>query len=402
MGRATTKGAFVAERLIEARDARDVTQKDLAKAIGRSESTISHWEHGLSAPDHGALSALARCLGLSTGYFLRPVPDHGNSPIFFRSLANAAARARSKERAKMRWLQHISLTLQETLDFPEVDVPLAVSAPDFLKLKNDDLEQIAIELRRHWDLGEGPIPSMGLVAENAGVVVGIDEVGSTKIDGQGTWSDADNRPYILLARDKYTAFRRQMDIAHELAHLIAHRWVDKSQLEEHFDLIEQQAKYLAGAILLPAKSFLAEIQSLSLDGFLGLKSRWMVAVGAMIMRAEQLEVLSEHAAKQLWKYRAIKGWHRREPLDSPDETPVEEPRLLRRSIEMIVMANARSKRELLDQDFGLGGSDVEMLASLPAGFFAEHSAQVIRLEPKFKANDETDRAGEVVPFTTAR
>lgn len=298
----------------------------------------------------------------------------------------------------MRWLQHVSITLQETLDFPVVDIPDAVSPGQFHKLNDADLEQIAIDLRAHWDLGDGPIASMGLVAENAGVVVGIDEVGSTKIDGQGNWSEFDRRPYILLARDKYTAFRRQMDIAHELSHIVLHKWVSKADLIENFEKIEHQAKFLAGALLLPAKSFVSEIPSLSLDGFLSLKGRWMVAIGAMIMRAEQLEILSEQAAKQLWKYRAIRGWHRREPLDEPAETPVEDLRLLRRSIEMLVLANARSKRDLLEQDFGLGASDVEMLACLPPGFFAEKTAEVIRFEPRFRVVEEGDMPAQVLPF----
>lgn len=159
---------------------------------------------------------------------------------------------------------------------------------------------------------------MGLVAENAGIVVGVDETGSTAIDGQGTWSAADARPYILLATDKYTAYRRQMDIPHEIAHLVLHRHVKDEDLERHFSLIERQAWILAGAFLLPHRAFAAEIPSLSLDGFLSLKRRWMVSVGAMIMRAETLETLSPYAAELLWRYRAAKGWHRKEPFDLPE------------------------------------------------------------------------------------
>src|SRR5262249_11802329 len=154
----------------------------------------------------------------------------------------------------------------------------------------------------------------------------VDEAGSTAIDGQGTWSLVDGRPYILLCTDKYTAYRRQMDISHEIAHLVLHRGVaSETELAENFSLIEDQAKYLASAFLLPDRTFAAEIPSLSLDGFLSLKRRWMVSVGAMIMRAEQLEILSKHAAESLWRYRAARGWSRREPYDLPEETPVEQP-----------------------------------------------------------------------------
>jgi Zn-dependent peptidase ImmA (M78 family)/transcriptional regulator with XRE-family HTH domain len=397
MSRPSTKEFFIRERLTEARDARGLTQADLADSLQRSRFAISNWERGEQAPEPALLEQLASVLGVPTGYFRKPIPEHGNGAVFFRSLANATARARTRERARVRWLQHISLTLQGTLDFPAVSFPQLLLRGDYKKLENDDLEQIADAVRKHWKLGDGPIKNMVLVAENAGAVVGVDETGSTKIDGQGNWSNADRRPYILLASDKYTAFRRQMDAAHELAHLILHYGVSEEELEQNFEKIEDQAKYLACALLLPHRSFPAEVFSLSLDGFLSLKAKWRVSVGAMIMRAHQLEMLSDAAAQRLWKYRATRGWHRREPLDLPSETPVEEPRLLRRSIEMIVEAKVKSKSELLQSDICLGARDVEQLAALPAHYFFE-SASIVAIEPRLKQREGTPGQGTVVPL----
>ena len=116
----------------------------------------------------------------------------------------------------------------------------------------------------------------------------------------------------------------------------------------------------------------------------------------MIMRAQQLEMLSDQAAQRLWKYRTMRGWHRREPLDLPTETPTEEPRLLKRSIEMIVQANVRSKTDLLESDICLGAADVERLASLPPHYFFE-SATVVPFEPKLKERN-ADGQGTVIPL----
>jgi Zn-dependent peptidase ImmA (M78 family)/transcriptional regulator with XRE-family HTH domain len=399
MSRPTTKGLFIKERLTEGREARGLTKRDVAKSIKRSESTISNWEHGVQAPEPGMLQAISDALGVHTQYFLKDLPLHGNCPIFFRSLHNAAARARTREKARVRWLQHISLSVQEVVDLPPLDVPFFVKGSEYLRLKTGDLEQIASEMRAHWDLGDGPIRTMVLVAENAGVVVGVDEVGSTSIDGQGTWSLADGRPYILLSTDKYTAYRRQMDVAHELAHLVLHHGVkDEEELATNFEIIERQAKYLATAFLLPHRTFAAEISSLSLEGFLSLKRRWMVSVGAMIMRSEQLEILSHESASLLWRYRAARGWTRKEPYDLPEETPVEDPCLLRRCIEMIVNEGGRSKSDFLEIDLALGGNDVEMLACLSPGFFNKAASQVIRMEPKLREKAINMADSEVVPF----
>jgi len=372
--------------------------------IGRSGSAISNWERerGEWAPEPATLDQLAAALEVFPSYFTKEMPDHGKSAIFFRSMANATKRARVREKARVRWLQHISLSLQEILEFPPVDFPEFVGPEEYRRLDYSELEQIAANMRKHWKLGDGPIPSMVLVAENAGTIVGVDEVGSTRIDGQGNWSAADDRPYILLAKDKYTAFRRQVDMAHEISHLALHYAIDEATLDRDFDLIENQAKYLAGALLLPDKSFSAELYSISLDGFLALKKRWKVSVGAMIMRAQQLHLVSDSYAPQLWKYRAARGWHRREPFDSQTETPVEEPRLLRRAIEMIIDAGARTKEDLLRIDIGLGGSDVEMLSVLQPGYFVQ-TAEIVPLAPKFKApGTTTDGGSSVVPFQKPR
>ena len=400
MSRPTTRGIFVKERLAEAREARGLTQKDVSRSIGKGESTVSNWERGGQAPEPIALPDLADALGVYPSYFLKPMPDHGDTPIFFRSLAIATVRARTREKAKVRWLQHISMTVQEVLDLPEINIPEPIQGQDYLKLKTEDLETIASDVRSFWDLGEGPIKTMVLVAENAGIVVGVDETGSTAIDGQGTWSAADGRPYILLATDKYTAYRRQMDVAHELSHLILHRFVKEDDLIRNFELIERQAKYLAGAILLPPRSFAAELPSLSLDGFLSLKRRWMTSIGAMIMRAEHLELISSDMAASLWRYRTTRGWNRKEPYDLPDETTVEQPCLLRRCLELIIEEGGRSKSALLETDIGLGAGDIEMLTALPPRFFAPDSAPVIRLEPKLRGgrDDASNRAAEVVQF----
>ena len=398
MSRPTTKEFFVKERLAEVREARSITQKDLAKSLARADSTISNWERGEQAPEPRSLEQLASVLDVATRYFLKPMVDHGPSPIFFRSLASATKGMRRREKARVRWLQLISLSLQEILHFPPVDIPEFVEPGSYKKLKEDDLERIAMEMRAHWRLGEGPINNAVLVAENAGVVVGVDEFGSTKIDGQGTWSGFDSRPYILLSKDKYTAFRRQMDAAHELAHIVIHRGITESSLSNDFDLIEWQAKYLAGAFLLPYRSFASEIYSLSLDGFLELKKRWGVAVAAMIMRSRQLDLLSSAAAERLWKHRATRGWHRREPLDSPEETPVAEPRMLRRSIEMIISNNVRSKGDLLKMDIGLGARDVEVLASLDIGYFDDSPSTVVRISPKLRESANRSSSAQIMPF----
>ena len=286
---------FRAARLAQARDARGLTQVALARLIERSSSSISRWEGGEQSPEPQALAALATELEVPVAFFLRPLRDNGLAPTFFRSMASTTQSLRRRTRARLRWPQEIALSLQEWVDLPEVDVPLLEGVSDYREIGDRDIEAMAYECRSVWELGGGPITDVLLVLENAGVVVVKEEVGSVRMDGLSTWWAADSRPYVLIARDKDTCVRSRMDAAHELGHLVLHRGIEEKILNSSADFREigRQAFDFAGAFLMPAESFAAEVWTPSLNAFLALKERWKTSVAAMIKRCGMLDMLSE-------------------------------------------------------------------------------------------------------------
>ena len=392
---------FRGERLAQARDARGLTQVALARLIGRSSSSISRWEGDEQSPEPEALAALARALDLPMAFFLRPLEDGGQAPTFFRSMASTTQSLRRRTRARLHWAQEIALSLQEWVELPEVDVPSLAGVSDYQEIRNQDIETMANECRSVWELGGGPIADVLLVLENAGVVVVKDEVGSVKMDGLSNWSAADNRPYVLIARDKDTCVRSRMDAAHELGHLVLHQALEQKVLNSSADFrdIERQAFDFAGAFLMPAESFAAEVWTPSLNAFLALKERWKTSIAAMIMRCARLHMLSEEYERRLWKHYSARGWRKSEPLD--DRLEVENPRLLSRSVHLLVDEKVRDRRALLS-DFRLPAPDVEALCGLQPGYMSEASAEVIRL-PKLKRPGRAPRgSGSVVPFRQTR
>ncbi len=388
---------FQAERLVEARDSRGLTQVALAELINRTSSSISRWEGGGQSPEPEALDALARALNLPIAFFLRPLPDHGPAPMFFRSMANTTQSVRKRTQARLRWAQDIALILQEWVDLPEVRVP-CLDATDHREIGNEDIERMANECRILLDLGVGPIADVLLVLENAGIVVIKEETGTVKMDGLSNWSAADGRPYVLIARDKDSCVRSRMDAAHELGHLVLHRRLEPKALNNsaNFKEIERQAFDFGGAFLMPAESFSAEIYSPSLNAFVALKERWKVSIGAMIMRCARLDMLSEEHHRRLWKYFSSRGWRKSEPLD--DVLEPEQPRLLSRSVRLLVDENVRSREALLN-DFRLYGLDVEALCGLPRGFMTMETAEVVTLPNLKRSAESLEGGGTVVPFS---
>ena len=386
---------FRPQRLVQARDSRGITQVALGELIDRNSSSISRWEAGGQSPEPDALKALARALNMPMGFFLRSLPDHGLAPMFFRSMASTTQSVRKRVQARLRWAQEISVSLQEWVDLPDVNVP-RLDVTDYRQIADEDIEDKANECRAQWGLGSSRIADVLLVLENAGIVVVKDEVGSVKMDGLSNWSGADNRPYVLIAQDKDTCVRSRMDAAHELGHLVFHRGLKPKTLNSSSDFneIERQAFDFAGAFLMPAETFSAEVWSPSLNSFEALKERWKVSIGAMIKRCARLGMLSEEYQRRLWKNYSTRGWRKSEPLD--DELELEHPRLLSRSVRLLVEEKVCDRKTLLDE-FRLHGPDVETLCGLPPGYMTKEPAVVTQLV-RLKGGGATKVGGSVVPF----
>lgn len=57
-------------RIKQARQIRGLRQQDLAKQVGVSQSTLSHWENGINEPDIGAIRKMCSILDVSSEYLL--------------------------------------------------------------------------------------------------------------------------------------------------------------------------------------------------------------------------------------------------------------------------------------------------------------------------------------------
>jgi Zn-dependent peptidase ImmA (M78 family)/transcriptional regulator with XRE-family HTH domain len=374
---------FQPDRLAEARDSRGLSQVALGDLIGRDGSTVSRWERGGQLPEPEALHSLSEALRLPVPYFLKPLADHGDRPMFFRALLSTTTQGdRKRAKVRLRWAQDIAMALQEWLDLPSVDLP-GLEATDHRQIRDEDIEAIAGESRRRWGLGAGPVSDVMLAVENAGVIVVREEVGTASMDGVSNWSELDKRPGILIASDKATAVRSRMDLAHELGHLVLHRHIPERTLHSSADFkeIERQAFHFAGALLLPAESFSAEVYSPSLNTFHMLKERWKVSIGAMVKRSAQLGMVSSEYEARLWKHYSARGWRKSEPLD--DKFKAEVPRLLARSVRLLIDEGVQSREDLL-AELRLTATDIESLCALPRGYLNLASAEVVPF-PSLKA-----------------
>lgn len=390
--------SFRPERLTEIRWARRIpSMAALARLLSISASTVSRWEDGSIVPDSETLAEIANKLGVRQEYFLRPacIPDR---PMFLRSLASTHNRDLDYQRSQMRWLQENSHIVQHYVDLPPVNVPDVLGGATYHQLRDEDIEQIALDLRRYWGIGEGPCTDVVALMERVGFVIGSIEMGTAKLDGLCSWSPIDGRPHVLLASDKMSFFRRQMDAAHEFAHGILHRNVPDAEFEKNLKFIEAQAFRLASAFLLPSTSYPSEVRVPSLTSLLPLKERWHVSIKAQIRRLQDLEIIPLDAATHLYKMYSAKGWAQGEPLDN--QWGLSEPRALKDALMLIVDEKVRSKADLLGLEFTVSAGDIENLMGLPNGWFNQDAAEIVKLKPSVSksGNITGNESGDVVPF----
>jgi len=374
---------FCGDRLAQAREARGLTATALSEMIGLRTANISQYEHGKQSPSPDVMERIAGVLNQPISFFLRPVTPVSEDSIWWRAMSSATKSARGRAHARFTWLTEIVSYLDDYVDFPAVNLPAFQVPSDVQAITSGLIEEIASECRRYWKLEDGPIADAVLLLENNGIMVSRGQLLAENLDAFSHWRDDSERPYIFLGADKESAVRSRHDAAHELGHLILHRSVDRKVIRNAklFRLVEDQAHRFASAFNLPARGFSDQLWSPTLDAFLALKPHWKVAISAMVMRCEQLGILSEEQAKRTWINLSRRGWRKEEPLD--DRLVPERPRLLRRSVELLVNEGIKTPEQIVS-DLAMNASDIESLACLDQGYLTGEASNVIAM-PQLKS-----------------
>ncbi|MBA3651600.1 MAG: ImmA/IrrE family metallo-endopeptidase, partial [Chthoniobacterales bacterium] len=283
-------------------------------------------------------------------------------------------------------------------ELPVLNVPeFKVSSVE--EIDTDFLEEVAAAIRAHWDIRPGPMPDVIEKLETNGILVSRIHVNAEKLDAFSQWSDRFGVPFIVLGRDKASAVRQRFDALHELAHIVLHRSLPQRRLNDPacYKLVEKQADKLAGCLLLPEKEFSEELFMPSLDGFLTMKERWGVSVGAMISRCDALGIIDDEGARRMWINYNRRGWRKGEPLDG--KLVKEEPHMLRRSFELLLSEGVQSVPDILTA-LPFPAADLEELTDLVPGTLTGITES--RAEPVFKSQFRSSDDANVVDLFSNR
>lgn len=309
----------IGERLKIARRIAGLSQQALAEEVGVSKMAISKYERGQVIPGSAMLLRLARALGIKIEFFFRPITVTLTSPSF-RCRASLPKKQREAIlRQTQEWLERYLEVESFFNELPSFTLP-----PDLDRrvASLDEVERVALDLRRGWNLGLDPIENLMEVLEDQGSKVGLVD-GHDAFDSLTLWANGEV-PVIVVKRN-VPGDRQRSNLAHELGHLV---------LEPVGDVdAEKAARRFAGAFLVPKSVARFELgperHTLDVHELHSLKHKYGLSMQAWIYRAKELEILSESAVEGLFRYFSQQGWRRQEP---GDPIPPEEPGRMERLV----------------------------------------------------------------------
>lgn len=279
---------FNSDMLKLARDARELTQAELAEKSGVTQAFISKLEHGLNTqPGEGALRGLSDALRFPEDFFFQNERAMGFPHFHFRKRAKLGAKPLARIGAIINIRrQHISKLLRSY----EADVSKPI--PQF-ELDNGGMtpEKAAERLRAYWMVPKGPVSDLVGLIENAGGIVVLASFGTNQLDGISF--RCEGMPPLFFMNKDVPGERFRFSLAHELGHMVLHGLPDDDEK------MEGEAHRFAASFLMPAQEIRPYLSAIKLSGLGRVKAYWKVSIKALIRRAFDIKIITPSQYKSL-------------------------------------------------------------------------------------------------------
>lgn len=305
---------FNGEMVRLGRQLRGLTQKQFSDNLGAEASSVSRIENGMTQLSPEMAEKAGAILGLPVEFFRQPERPYG-LPLSVHPMwrTKAAVSQHSIDQAladlNLR-IMHVrrlirSVEYEPILPLPDVDLAAHEGSP----------ARAAEFVRRLWLMPAGPVHDLVQWVERAGCFVMLAELPDAAMSGV-TMRVPDMRPCIFL-NASMPADRMRHTLAHELAHLVLHRYPSED--------MEREADAFASAFLMPANDIRPYFVGKKIDLRLlaALKPEWRVSMQSLLYRAAKLGYASENQERYLWQQFSMNKWRMREPaeLDFAQEQP---------------------------------------------------------------------------------
>lgn len=305
--------------LILAREARGVTQKELAQGIRITQGRISKIENGLLDMPHDLLQATAEYLQYPVSFFIQEDPIYGAPVRYHRKRQSVGQKDLAKFHARLNVVRLQLSRLLTSVDLTSKNQIPRLDVDEY----GGDAASVARAVRGGWMLARGPVSNMIGCLEDAGGIVIPFDFEDQAIDAIGMRIPGDTSfPALFFINATCPGDRMRFTLAHELGHLVMHQFPHER--------MEEEADRFAAEFLMPESDIKPYFSSVSLSRMVQLKPYWKTSVAALIEHAHSLGCISGWKRTQLWKEWSALGYRKNEPLPLPPE----EPRTLKELIDV--------------------------------------------------------------------
>lgn len=372
---------FNGERLSELRILNGFSRQELAEKLRITEQAVWQYENSENIkPKTSTLLSLCHLFGVEVNYF-----DIDSTPNFIdkRAIAFRNGDLNSK---KVIQIQEIYLNKVHEL-FNYLDRFIESPFLSFYPLVNDVHKKY--KQNGKWNIKEIEEVAklsrekLGLDDNNSNLLYQVEASGinvlsrllnkESSADAYSLWTK-DNVPYIVLGKGK-SAVRRNFDLAHELGHLILHKYVDFEDLDSTEQMEkESEANNFASFFLMPKDVFKIDFENIvgkkvsNPHNYFNLKLKYNVSIQALEYRAYKLGYLTP--AQNSYFYRLITKHNYKKVEPGDLELPIYKPGKLRAMLKMVLSHRLVDLQSLLRSQ-RVTRQFISQLLDLEDGFFNE-------------------------------
>jgi Zn-dependent peptidase ImmA (M78 family)/DNA-binding XRE family transcriptional regulator len=294
-------------RMIEmARKASGQTQKALSEMLGIAQGQLSKIEKGLSSPDEATLNALSQALMRPLSFFYK---DEYMRPTTTALHRKKQSSSKKQEDQLIAFANIVRMSVDSLLDAFELhgNVP-RLDLDDY----HGDPARVAKAIRYYWKMPMGPIQNLYQLLEDKGIFIFEFDFGTTKMDA---FTLTGSTVPVIMLNKVFPLDRKRRTLAHELGHIVMH--------DLPGDNVEKEADLFANEFLLPEQDIREDLYRLNLKKAGMLKPWWRASMMSLIVRARELDIISDRSYKSLCVQMSRSGYRKVEPvaLEQNNEKP---------------------------------------------------------------------------------
>ena len=316
--------------IVLAREARGITQLELAEKIGVANTTLSKMEKGDLNTSDEAIGLIAEETNFPVSFFNQEndiYPEHLN----YRKRDSVAQKLLTPLNANVNIVRlHIQRLLSE-LNIRKSDLP------SFEVNDKNTPATIAKKIRKAWKVDSPIIEKIVELFESKGIVVTSFDFGTERVDSRCVLTD-DLQP-IIIYNNTLLGDRQRFSLAFQLGHLVMHT---STSVDWERD-VAHEANLFASEFLMPEAAIRGDFENGVTLPLLGeLKRKWKVSMISLLYRADDLGYLTPNQKRYLLQQFNEQKMRRREPKEL--DVPIERESLVKKWIKEL-----KTKQKLNDK-----------------------------------------------------